>query len=102
MAVGLGLGVSLVGTGTGTGELLARGLITGFGVGAAQAYVLRKLVPAWVWTLTVGMLWALAWPITKLVIAGSIESDFAVFGASGALFFTVLSGLVLSFSTGRQ
>lgn len=98
MAVGLGLGVSLVGTGTETSELIARGLITGLGVGAAQAFVLRRLVPAWVWTLTVGILWALAWPITRLVIAGSIDNDFAVFGASGALFFTLLSGLVLNFA----
>ena len=95
MAVGLGLGVALVGTGTGTLDLLTRGLITGFGVGAAQAYLLRKLVPACLWTLTVGVLWALAWPFTKLVIAGSIENNYTVFGASGALFFTVLSGLML-------
>lgn len=96
MAVGLGLGVSLIGTGTGTLDLLTRGLVTGLGVGAAQAYLLRKLVPIWVWTLTVGILWALAWPITKLVIAGSIGNNYTVFGASGALFFTVLSGLMLS------
>ena len=102
VAVGLGLGVSLVGTGTGTQELLARGLITGLGVGAAQAYVLRKLVPAWVWTLSVAVLWALAWPISRFVIGQNIDNNFAVFGASGALFFTMLSGLTLSLVTRRK
>lgn len=96
MALGLGLGVSLVGTETGTLELVSRGLITGLGVGAVQAYLLQKLIPAWLWTLTVGVLWALAWPITKLVITQNIDNDYAVFGASGALFFTLFSGLVLS------
>ena len=96
MGIGLALGVSLVGTGTGTLDLLTRGLITGLGVGAAQAYLLRKLVPVWLWTLMVGVLWALAWPITRLVITQNIDNDFAVFGASGALFFTLFSGFVLS------
>lgn len=96
MAVGLGLGVSLVGTGTGTLELVSRGLITGLAVGAAQAYLLRKFVPVWLWTLTVGSLWALAWPVTKAVITQDISSGYAGFGASGALVFTVFSGLVLS------
>lgn len=102
MGIGLALGVSFLGTGTGTVELLVRGLITGLGVGAAQAFVLRKLVPAWVWTLAVGLLWALAWPITKLVIADSVSNDYAVFGASGALFFTLLSGWVLSRATRKR
>lgn len=102
MAVGLALGVSLVGTETGTLDLLTRGLITGLGVGAAQAYLLRKLVPIWLWTLTVSILWALAWPITKLVIVDSIENNYTVFGASGALFFTVLSGLILSRTAATQ
>lgn len=94
LSLGLALGVVLVGTATGTLELLLRGLITGLGVGAAQALTLRTLsVP--LWTLAVALFWALAWPVTGLVIAESIGDDYAVFGASGALFFTLFSGLVL-------
>lgn len=94
LSFGLGLGVALVGTATDTLTLAARGFVTGLGVGAAQAFALRTLsFPAW--TLAVALLWALAWPITELVIADSIGNGYAVFGASGALFFTLMSGAVL-------
>ena len=102
LAFGLALGVGLFGTGTDVPELLARGFVTGLGVGAAQAFILRKHLSVSLWTLTVGLLWALAWPITGLVIAQNIGNNYAVFGASGALFFTALSGLALTFSARRK
>ena len=42
MAVGLTVGVTSVGTGNETLELLARGLLTGLGLGIVQAYLLQK------------------------------------------------------------
>lgn len=94
LALGLTVGVALFGTATDTLNLLARGFITGLGVGAAQAFALRALLLP-LWTLVVALLWALAWPATGLVIDASLGNDYAVFGASGALFFTLMSGVAL-------
>jgi hypothetical protein len=102
LALGLTVGVALFGTVTNTVTntftdtltLLARGFVTGLGVGAAQAFALRDLSFP-LWTLAVALLWALAWPLTGLVIGASLENDYAVFGASGALFFTLMSGVAL-------
>ena len=41
--------------------------------------------------------WALAWTVTTFVIARNVAEQFAVFGASGALVYALLTWLVLTF-----
>jgi hypothetical protein len=41
--------------------------------------------------------WALAWLVTTFVITENVKEHFAVFGASGALVFALLTWLVLAF-----
>lgn len=95
LSLGLALGVAVFGTATDTPTLVARGFVTGLGVGTLQALTFYKTVPRPLWTLAVALLWAAAWPLTGLVIAANLGNDYAVFGASGAVFFTLLSGLAL-------
>ncbi len=88
-AVGLGIGSAVVDYGTSVGELATQGLICGLAVGAAQSIVLLPVVGsrAFVWTPVLGALWALGWVITT---AGGIDVDsqWTVFGSSGALVVT--------------
>jgi hypothetical protein len=95
MSIGLGVGAWVVGYGTSLGELALMGAITGIPLGAAQAYLLRDRVSnAWVWGAAMPLLWALGWTVTT---AGGISVDrqFAVFGAYGAITFMALSGVLL-------
>jgi uncharacterized membrane protein len=95
MGIGLGVGAWAVGYGTSLGELALMGAITGIPIGAAQAYLLRdRLANAWVWGAAVPLLWALGWTVTTAIGVG-VDSQFAVFGASGAITFMALSGVVL-------
>ena len=95
MAGGLTLTLALFGTSTAGSVLLLRGVSTGLLIGLAQWVVLRRSVPrAWVWVPTVAVGWALGWAITRA--AGvDLTPNFAVFGATGALAFQALTGLVL-------
>jgi hypothetical protein len=95
LGVGLTLGVTFFGTDTQTIPLLTRAIITGLAVGVAQASLLRKLLTPLVWVTTITLLWPVAWFITSTVIQQNITNNYTVFGASGAIAFTVLSGLVL-------
>jgi hypothetical protein len=95
MGIGLGVGAWAVGYGTSLGELALMGAITGIPIGAAQAYLLRdRLANAWVWGAAVPLLWALGWTVTTAIGVG-VDSQFAVFGASGAITFMALSGVLL-------
>jgi uncharacterized membrane protein len=95
MGIGLGVGAWAVGYGTSLGELALMGAITGIPIGAAQAYLLRdRLANAWVWGAAMPLLWALGWTVTTAIGVG-VDSQFAVFGASGAITFMALSGVVL-------
>jgi hypothetical protein len=95
MGVGLGIGAWVVGYGTSLGELALMGAITGIPLGAAQAYLLRdRLANAWVWAAAMPLLWALGWTVSTF-IGVSVDNQFAVFGASGAITFMALSGVLL-------
>ena len=95
MGIGLGVGAWAVGYGTSVGELALMGAITGVPIGAAQAYLLRdRLANAWVWAAAMPLLWALGWTVTTAIGVG-VDSQFAVFGASGAITFMALSGVLL-------
>jgi hypothetical protein len=95
MGIGLAVGAWMVGYGTSLGELALMGFITGIPLGAAQAYLLRdRLANAWVWAAAMPLLWALGWTVSTF-IGVSVDNQFAVFGASGAITFMALSGIVL-------
>jgi uncharacterized membrane protein len=95
MGIGLGVGAWLVGYGTSLGELVLMGFITGIPLGAAQAYLLRdRLANAWIWAAAMPLLWALGWTVSTF-IGVSVDNQFAVFGASGAITFMALSGVLL-------
>ena len=95
MGIGLAIGAWVVGYGTSLGELVLMGAITGIPLGAAQAYLLRdRLANAWVWAAAVPLLWALGWTVSTF-IGVSVDNQFAIFGASGAITFMALSGVLL-------
>jgi hypothetical protein len=80
------------------------GLVSGAAIGLAQAVVLsrrgdRRLAVAW--GLAMPVLFALGW-CASTAIGVSVDDQFTVFGAAGALVFMLLSGLVLArFSRAR-
>jgi hypothetical protein len=97
-AVGLAAGAALVGYDTELGDLAAMGAVSGLTLGAAQGLALaaqdrKRLAIAWATAMPV--LLALGWTVTT---AGgiSVEDQFTVFGAYGAVVFTLLSGLLLA------
>jgi len=97
-AAGLAAGATLVGYHTDLGDLAAMGAVSGLVLGAAQGLALaaqgrRRLAVAW--AIAMPVLLALGWSATT---AGgiSVEDQFTVFGAYGAVVFTLLSGLLLA------
>ena len=98
MAAGLTAGAALVDYGIGRGDLALMGAVTGLAVGGVQAFLLaRRGSGALWWVLVNPPAWALAWFVTTFVIARNVKEHFAVFGASGALVFALLTWLVLTF-----
>jgi hypothetical protein len=57
----------------------------------------RRRVAALWWAAVNLPAWALAWFVTTFVITKNVKEHFAVFGASGALVFALLTWLVLTF-----
>lgn len=99
MGVGLLLGASAVGFGTTLGDLARQGALTGLILGAAQALALPAAAGRrrWWWAAATPPLWALGWTVTTL--AGvDVERQYTVFGATGALTYSALSGLLLASS----
>ena len=97
-AVGLAAGAALVGYDTGLGALALMGLVSGASLGAAQGLVLARQGKGRLgatWGAAMPVLFALAW-IATTVIGVSVENQFTVFGAAGAILFTLLSGLLLA------
>jgi len=97
-AGGLAAGAALVGYDTELGALAAMGAVSGLVLGAAQGLALAaqgRTRLALAWAAAMPVLLALGWSATT---AGgiSVEDQFTVFGASGAVLFTLLSGLVLA------
>jgi hypothetical protein len=95
MGIGLLLGAAAVGYGTSLRDLSLMGLLTGLALGAAQATALpagtRQRI---VWVALVPLLWALGWTVTT-VGGVDVDQQFTVFGAFGAITFSVLSGALL-------
>ena len=84
-----------VGYGTSAGDLAVQGAVCGLCVGAAQAAVLRgRLGPlALMWAPALAAIWALGWTITT-AIGVDVESQYTVFGSSGALVVTLLTSVL--------
>lgn len=99
MGVGLALGASVVGFRTGLPDLVLMGVLTGIPLGIAQALALppeHRL--RWLWALTTPVLWGLGWAVTTL--AGiDVEAQYTIFGSSGAITVSALSGAVLHLMT---
>ena len=97
-AVGLTAGAALVGYGTDLGSLTLMGLVTGAALGAAQGLVIAREGPrglAVPWGLAMPVLFTLGWSVASVTGIG-VDDQFTVFGAGGALVFTLLSGLLLA------
>jgi hypothetical protein len=97
-AGGLAAGAAIVGYDTDIGALALMGLISGAALGAAQGLVLarhgdRQLAAAW--GAAMPALFAVSWCATT-AIGVSVDDQFTVFGAAGAVVFMVLSGFVLA------
>jgi hypothetical protein len=97
MTIGLVVGAALVDYSVDRGDLMLMGAVTGLGVGVLQAVVLGRPVSraAW-WAVANPPAWALGWLVTTYVIAANVKEHFAVFGASGALVFGVLTWFLLA------
>jgi hypothetical protein len=97
-ATGLAAGAALVGYDTDLGSLALMGLVTGAALGAAQGLVLvrqGRRALALPWALAMPVLFALGWSVASVTGIG-VDDQFTVFGAGGALVFTLLSGLLLA------
>jgi hypothetical protein len=96
MAAGTALGATTTGAGTELAELMFSGLVVGAVVGAAQSMLLARgrLVLA-AWTAVTSASWSLGWLATWAVVGLNTQRGFYVFGSSGALLVTALTGLAL-------
>ena len=97
-AAGLAAGAALVGYDTDLGALALMGLVSGAALGVAQGLVLarhgRRAV-ALPWAAAMPLLFALGWSVASVTGIG-VDDQFTIFGAGGALLFTLLSGLLLA------
>ena len=95
MSTGLFLGAAAVNYRTSLADLALMGAINGLVLGSAQALALpRGVHRRWIWAAAMPALWALGWTITTLFMV-QVGQQFIVFGASGALVVTALTGLLL-------
>lgn len=102
LSLGLGAGSAAVDYGSSIGDLAIQGAICGLVIGAAQATVLRPRIGglAFAWVPTLSVLWALGWTITT-AIGVDVESQYTVFGSSGALTVTAAT-VVLPLALARR
>ena len=101
LAVGLAIGAAVVGYETATSQLLIMGAIQGAFVGIAQGMVLRDKFPLWqAWMVVMPVFFSISWVVTDVVIDSG--QQFTVFGASGAVVFAILSGLLLMAGMNRE
>ena len=95
---GLLTGAAIVGYDTEIGSLAAMGAISGAVLGAVQGAVLAAQGRAnlgLAWGVAMPVLLALGWCASTL-IGVDVDKQFTVFGAMGAVVFTLLSGVLLT------
>ena len=95
LALGLAIGAAVVDYGTTVSQLAIMGAIPGAFVGVVQGLLLRDKFSLWyVSIVAMPALWALGWVVANS-IGVDVTNQFPVFGASGAVVFGILSGLLL-------
>lgn len=95
MGLGLLLGASTVDYRTSVADVALMGALTGIVLGLAQALALpRDARHRWAWAVAMPVMWASGWTVTGLSKV-NIDEQFTNFGATGALTFSALSGLLL-------
>lgn len=96
MSTGLLLGAITVDYGTSMADLAVMGAITGIALGVTQAVALpHRTRTRWAWAALMPALWSLGWVVSTLILTTRVDAQFTIFGASGAVTFTALSGLLL-------
>jgi hypothetical protein len=103
-AVGLAAGAELVGHDTDVVSLAVMGLVSGALLGATQGLLLARQgrALALAWAAAMPVLFALSW-YASTGIGVDVADQFTVFGAAGAVVFTLLSGLLLArFTPARE
>ncbi len=97
MGLGLLAGAVAVDFGTSLADLALMGAVTGLVLGTAQALAMPAVArQRWIWAAALPALWALGWTVTNA--AGvDVEAQYTVFGATGAITVSALSGLLLLF-----
>jgi hypothetical protein len=97
MSAGLALGAAAVGYRTDLPDLALMGALNGLVLGLTQALVLPQWVGRrrWIWAAAMPALWSLGWTVTTLARI-AVDQQFIVFGASGALLVTAITGLILN------
>lgn len=93
MAAGLALGAAAVDYRTALADLALMGVLTGVPLGIAQAVALTTR-RRWLWAVTTPVLWGLGWTVTT-TIGVDVGTRYTIFGSTGAIAFSALSGLVL-------
>ncbi|HYO35911.1 MAG TPA: hypothetical protein VER97_07545 [Geodermatophilus sp.] len=95
LAAGLAVGGALVGWDTTPGALAVQGLVSGAAVGTAQypALIGPLGARAALWPLVTAAAWSLGW-LTTAAAGVDVERQYAVFGATGAVVATALTGLL--------
>ena len=94
LGVGLAAGAALVSYRTDISSLAVMGAVSGLGVGVAQGAMFGNTKRILLWTAATAALWAIGWTATT---AGgiSVEDQFVVFGAYGAIASTFLQSTVI-------
>ena len=94
LGAGLAVGAALVSYRTDITSLVVMGAVSGFGVGVAQGALLGSTKRMVGWAAVTTTLWAVGWTATT---AGgiSVDNQFVVFGAYGAIASTFLQSLII-------
>jgi hypothetical protein len=97
MSAGLALAAATVGYRTALPDLALMGALNGLILGVAQALALPRQLGRrrWIWAAAMPALWSLGWAVTTLAKI-AVDQQFIVFGASGAVLVTAISGLLLN------
>lgn len=97
MSAGLALGAAAAGYRTGLPDLVLMGALNGLVLGVAQALALPRQLGRrrWFWAAAIPALWSLGWTVTTLANI-AVDQQFIVFGASGAVLVTAMTGLIMN------
>lgn len=99
-ALGLLCGAAMVGYAHDPVSLVVQGAVSGLLLGLGQATALPAGRARSVWPLVTALAWAAGWATTAAV-GVDVERGYAVFGASGAVVATLVTGTALAGSNRR-